>query len=385
MRLKDAEYGSVSIPRGNKFFSHGQKQEQQKTSSFLDFSEEGHHSRRGTVFKQGKNKAWRSNSGMLSSRRDQTSKKKQKSMLGPWQIVRETVDCVGCRAHASTTSGRGGDVGIYDTENAYPSTNIGREGEEGNKAETSHVSTTIIGRKRDAGIYNVERAHFSTTIGRKSVVEMGDPDSDYASTTGRVRDVGIYNRASLGCYYEVCTDSTSSESQISCSFPSSPRSPFTPASCLSFKANYSDDEVSDHAGDSYLERLPFDLLVQIVCCLQHHNLKTVSQACRRLQKAVSIAWHSHFNFTTPEREGKGKVWLLDAAGYQCGHGVSETVFHLPTPKAPMHTSKKQARLEMPHSGAHCPELDSLSLNSKIAWSLPCQVLRSLATPRVLIF
>lgn len=370
----------VPCPRGNKFFAHGQKQKQQKTSSFLDFSEEGHHSRRGTVFKQGKNKSCGSNSGMFCSRRDQISKNKKKSMLGPWQIVRQTVDCVGCRAHASTTIGRR-DVVIYDTENAYPSTNIGREGEEGNKAESSHVSTTI-GRKRDAGIYNVERAHFSTTIGRESMVEMGDADSDYAS--GRVRDVGIYNRASSGCS-EVCTDSTSSDSQISCSSPSSPRSPLTPASCLSFKASYIDDEASDHAGDSYLERLPFDLLVQIVCCLQHHNLKTVSQACRRLQKTVSIAWHSHFNFTTPEREGKGKVWLLDAAGYQCGHGVSETVFHLPTPKAPMHTSKKQARLEMPHSGAHCPELDSLSLNSKISWSLPCQVLRSLATPRVLLF
>lgn len=46
--------------------------------------------------------------------------------------------------------------------------------------------------------------------------------------------------------------------------------------------------------------MPTELLVQIICCLRHRDLKFSMLACKRLREAALIARQMHFNFMTPE-------------------------------------------------------------------------------------
>ncbi|KAK4790176.1 hypothetical protein SAY86_017480 [Trapa natans] len=53
--------------------------------------------------------------------------------------------------------------------------------------------------------------------------------------------------------------------------------------------------------ESWLEALPMDLLVKILCHLHHDQLRAVFHVSQRLRNAVLIARQFHFNYTTPDR------------------------------------------------------------------------------------
>ncbi|RAL46501.1 unnamed protein product [Cuscuta campestris] len=53
--------------------------------------------------------------------------------------------------------------------------------------------------------------------------------------------------------------------------------------------------------ESWLESLPMDLLVKILCHLHHDQLKPVFHVSQKIRKAVIQARQFHFNYTTPDR------------------------------------------------------------------------------------
>ncbi|KAJ7522339.1 hypothetical protein O6H91_18G007100 [Diphasiastrum complanatum] len=112
-------------------------------------------------------------------------------------------------------------------------------------------------------------------------------------------------------------------------------------------------DTSTSAQESLLESLPLELLVRIICKLQHDQLRPVFHTCKRLRQSVIIAKQSHFNYTTPGR----KRWLFQtienfpslasrsnhlpflskAQGHKCPAGYPRT------PKAPRYAPKPHSR------------------------------------------
>lgn len=191
--------------------------------------------------------------------------------------------------------------------------------------------------------------------------DVGDPSRASACTTiGRKRVVGVDGECGVILTVPatsppfVCSERSPLPSSNSQCSPrkrfASPTPPSTPTPRLSFTRTTIDQIVECGSG-SALEELPFDLLVRIVCCLRHDELKPVLLVCRRLQKAVLIARQCHFNFTTPGREKKEKLglfvphdneWLPEG-----GSEDLETLVHPPTPKAPRQPPKPaHARLSI---------------------------------------
>ncbi|EFJ38709.1 hypothetical protein SELMODRAFT_402840 [Selaginella moellendorffii] len=112
-------------------------------------------------------------------------------------------------------------------------------------------------------------------------------------------------------------------------------------------ARSSNEEQSRDAGtgtaqpsssSSSVETLPPELLVRIVCRLDHNQLKPVFHVCRSLRQAVMIAKQCHFNFTTP---GKDHKTVSDAKLGQALPFLNEfaAVGISTTPNAPKHAEK----------------------------------------------
>ncbi|KAH7437113.1 hypothetical protein KP509_05G056900 [Ceratopteris richardii] len=95
------------------------------------------------------------------------------------------------------------------------------------------------------------------------------------------------------------------------------------------------------SSDSPLEEIPFDLLLQIVCHLDHDDLRPVSLVCKRLLKAVLIAQECHFCFMTPRMKKKGKrMQMFPSSEERISHkNAVQTFLCPPTPNAPKHSAR----------------------------------------------
>ncbi|RLN19187.1 F-box protein [Panicum miliaceum] len=110
-----------------------------------------------------------------------------------------------------------------------------------------------------------------------------------------------------------------------------PRTPRTP-------------DAAEFDGDSRLESLPLDLLIKIMCCLHHDQLKAVFHVSKRIRKAVELARQYHFNYTTPDRSRQ--ELLLNKTPLPTEHwpflridGKDVRVSTPRTPRAPKHAAR----------------------------------------------
>ncbi|KAH9290189.1 hypothetical protein KI387_034306 [Taxus chinensis] len=62
----------------------------------------------------------------------------------------------------------------------------------------------------------------------------------------------------------------------------------------------------DSRRETDIESLPFDILVQIICCFLHEELKPLSYVSTKFKAAVAIARQMHFDFSTPVRVRSNK-------------------------------------------------------------------------------
>lgn len=211
----------------------------------------------------------------------------------------------------------------------------------------------------------LSRTYSCTTIGRKRVVGVDDlsheidfPDCNSPSSPSSIWEPEFSPRKKFASPRtpSTCLDRSPSASltvsELECSPKwnfSVPQTPSTPtASHTSYCLDLGDEE---YGGDSQLEELPFDLLLRIVCSLEHDDLRPVSLVCKRLMKAVCIAQRYHFSFTTPHREKKGKsaqLYLSDEGQLTLKGGLAGTFIRPPTPNAPKH-STRPAELRFSHS------------------------------------
>ncbi|KMZ69432.1 F-box protein [Zostera marina] len=88
---------------------------------------------------------------------------------------------------------------------------------------------------------------------------------------------------------------------------------------------------------SFLEALPMDVLVRILCHLHHDQLLPVFHVSQRIRTAVSIARQHHFNYTTPDRTRQ--EMLRTRTPHSTEHwpflrNIDSTSLFPPTPKAP---------------------------------------------------
>ncbi|XP_010533863.1 PREDICTED: F-box protein At1g61340-like [Tarenaya hassleriana] len=58
--------------------------------------------------------------------------------------------------------------------------------------------------------------------------------------------------------------------------------------------------VSDN-GTSQLESLPPDILVRVLCGVEHEDLKQLFHVSKTIREATLVAKHSHFAYTTPKK------------------------------------------------------------------------------------
>ncbi|RWR92342.1 F-box protein [Cinnamomum micranthum f. kanehirae] len=97
---------------------------------------------------------------------------------------------------------------------------------------------------------------------------------------------------------------------------------------------------ADWEFDSRLESLPMDILVKILCHLQHDQLKAVILVSKRITSAVLLAKEWHFNYITPNRSRqemlRAKKILLNEHGHSVSSGDGKGMWaSVPcTPKAP---------------------------------------------------
>lgn len=56
---------------------------------------------------------------------------------------------------------------------------------------------------------------------------------------------------------------------------------------------------------STLESLPQDILIRILCCVDHDDLKQLCQVSESIRDATSIAKRDHFAFSTPSKRVPG--------------------------------------------------------------------------------
>lgn len=102
--------------------------------------------------------------------------------------------------------------------------------------------------------------------------------------------------------------------------------------------------------ESRLESLPLDLLVSIVCHLQHDQLKAVFHVSQKIRKAVILARQLHFNYATPDRMRKDMLGTTtpppnDHCPFASQGDGKGTWVHSPrTPQAPKHGPKPPSRL-----------------------------------------
>ncbi|XP_049384029.1 F-box protein At4g35930-like [Solanum stenotomum] len=103
--------------------------------------------------------------------------------------------------------------------------------------------------------------------------------------------------------------------------------------------------------ESRLESLPLDLLVNILCHLQHDQLKAVFHVSQKTRKAVTLARQFHFNYTTPDRRRQDMLGTMtplptDHCPFaRKGDGKGAWVHSPVTPQAPKHGPKPPSRLK----------------------------------------
>ncbi|KAI3704509.1 hypothetical protein L1987_74731 [Smallanthus sonchifolius] len=146
--------------------------------------------------------------------------------------------------------------------------------------------------------------------------------------------------------------------------------------------------------ESRLESLPMELLVKILCHLQHDHLRAVFHVSEKVRKAVVIARQFYFNYTTPDKSRQEmlctatplptKHWPFVSKG----DGKSKD-FKLPaTPKAPRHGPRPPSRLKLTEMRQIAAVLfqESAFPPSYIVPSLiPKPICKSFASNRVLFY
>ncbi|KAI3808393.1 hypothetical protein L1987_24343 [Smallanthus sonchifolius] len=143
-----------------------------------------------------------------------------------------------------------------------------------------------------------------------------------------------------------------------------------------------------------LESLPMELLVKILCHLQHDQLRAVFHVSERVRKAVVIARQFYFNYTTPDRSRQEILCTatpLPPEHYPFaskGDGKNKD-FKLPaTPKAPRHGPRPPSRLKLTEMRQIAAVLfqESAFPPSYIVPSLiPKPICKSFASNRVLFY
>ncbi|KAJ7531044.1 hypothetical protein O6H91_14G030200 [Diphasiastrum complanatum] len=159
-------------------------------------------------------------------------------------------------------------------------------------------------------------------------------------------------------------------------------------------ASSASEITEDSTQESLFEGLPLELLVRIVCKLQHDQIKPAFHVCKRLCHAVVIAKQNHFNYTTPGRVREpqmiprplmphsNQLPFLSRVG-----GDGGPARHPGTPKAPRHAPKPQAaRISVAEMRQIAASLFPGSRNRVRQGRQPClpkPVLRSGSSHRVL--
>nr|ABK23332.1 unknown [Picea sitchensis] len=90
----------------------------------------------------------------------------------------------------------------------------------------------------------------------------------------------------------------------------------------------------------HMGSLPFDLLVQVVCKLHHHELEPVSCVSGEFRKAVEIAREIHFDYKTPDRMRRPirSLFINKSSANSASRGDSPSGWPA-TPNAPKHEWK----------------------------------------------
>lgn len=110
--------------------------------------------------------------------------------------------------------------------------------------------------------------------------------------------------------------------------------------------------IDECQSESRLESLPIDLLVKILCCLHHDQLRAVFHVSQRIRKAVIVARQFHFNYTTPDRSRLEMLSTMTPRPsehwpFLCrGDGKGLRIPSPHTPKAPRHGPRPPSRLKV---------------------------------------
>lgn len=89
-----------------------------------------------------------------------------------------------------------------------------------------------------------------------------------------------------------------------------------------------------------MESLPFDLLIQVVCKLHHHELGPVSCVSRLFKQAVELAKETHFDYKTPDRIRRAIRCLFSNESPTNSTSIGDSPSGWPTaPNAPKHELK----------------------------------------------
>ncbi|KAH7545914.1 hypothetical protein FEM48_Zijuj01G0144700 [Ziziphus jujuba var. spinosa] len=88
---------------------------------------------------------------------------------------------------------------------------------------------------------------------------------------------------------------------------------------------------------SPLEALPQDILIRILCCVDHEDLKQLVQVSKSISEATLIAKQWHFAYSTPR---KTRAFRSAIDFQDCGGEVDE----IETPIAPKQTRLPRSRL-----------------------------------------
>ncbi|KAK4368156.1 hypothetical protein RND71_011948 [Anisodus tanguticus] len=146
--------------------------------------------------------------------------------------------------------------------------------------------------------------------------------------------------------------------------------------------------------ESRLESLPLDLLVKILCHLQHDQLKAVFHVSQKIRKAVILARQYYFNYTTPNRMQQdmlGTITPLPTDHWPFaskGDGKGACVHSPRTPQAPKHGPKPPSRLkfiEMEQIATVLFQESAFPSRCSVPSVIPKPLCKSLGSNRVLFY
>ncbi|XP_010548266.1 PREDICTED: F-box protein At4g35930 isoform X3 [Tarenaya hassleriana] len=146
--------------------------------------------------------------------------------------------------------------------------------------------------------------------------------------------------------------------------------------------------------ESRLESLPMDLLVKLLCHLHHDQLKAVFHVSQRIRRAVLLAKHYYFNYTTPDRSRQEMLSATTPRPIDHWPFVSKAdgnpafVPRLHTPKAPRHGPRPPSRIkiaEMKQIAAVLFQDQTFSSRCMVPSVIQKPLCKSLASNRVLFY